>query len=933
MFKLRLFGTPQLEGPAGALPSPGPRRLAALASLAAAGAAGLTRDKLIARLWPETDEDRARRNLSQLLYAMRTELGAELVEGTGTLRLDPAQCFSDVAAFDAAITDGRDADAVAVYLGELLDGFHLSDSAEFEAWAEAERSRRSAQAVAASVRVATAVPATDLRVAADAWRRAVALDPVNARTVRRAMDALAADEDRAGAIRVGEQYAARVRSDFDAEPDSAVLTRLDELRRTPGGAADAGAGRARTAAANGPEDVSRAEAPVSTSTHAGSRARTRTHWNGIPLRRSRLLVAGAAVLGLGALLWGRDPASVLRDGEFVIIAEFVNRTGDSLLTRTVGSAMTAALQQSARVTPLPRARVAAALVRMQRPDTTERLDLSDAREVAEREGVRLVIAGEVIAAGPERQVIGRVIEARSGRIVATRAARASSDAELLAAIDRLAAAMRLDLGDAAAAVADAVPLPDVTTSSLAALHYFAEAREASRRNNEDLAISLYARAVATDSTFASAHAQLGAAYARNNNLPRSAFHFQRALAQADRLPLDELLTIQIADAYARGDVGQAVHYSRSYLARRPRDAGAWLRLAFYLYNSGQDVAAREAYAEAEKLAPLPPVGILNLGSTWLSNARRTGQRESYDSARFHYERAFGLDPALQYNVFYNQMYGAILIGAGLPDSARATFDRMTARGSLDRARGLRSNGFLDALTGDWSRATRGFADAALQSTADRQWTSALRNEALHADLLLTLGDREAADAPLRRATAIALRETLEARALAFVALAQVKAGGRREVEAVLARMRRVSRPENAGERAAILAVEGAQHLAAGRASAARTALHTAFVEDSLSLHIQVLYAKALVAAGEDSAALAAWDQAARTAGFGYEGQFDWQFADYERGRLLERLGRPEEAAAAYRRLVARYPVMAGRTDPREIRDARERLSRLESARP
>lgn len=932
MFTLRLFGTPQLEGPAGALPSPGPRRLAALASLAAAGAAGLTRDKLIARLWPETDEDRARRNLSQLLYAMRTELGAELVEGTGTLRLDPAQCSSDVAAFDAAINDGQDADAVTVYLGEFLDGFHLSDSAEFEAWAEAERSRLATQAVAASVRVATAVPATDRRAAAGAWRRAVALDPVNARTVRHAMDALAADEDRAGAIRVGEQYAARVRSDFDAEPDSAVLTRLDELRRTPGAAAAAGAGRAGTTAPRRTEGPPAAE-PVSASPHAGSPAGTRTRWNGIPLRPSTFLVAGAALLGLGALLWGRRPTSALRDGEFVIIAEFVNRTGDSLLTRTVGSAMTAALQQSALVAPLPRARVAAALVRMQRPDTTERLDLTDAREVAEREGVRLVIAGEVIAAGPERQVIGRIVEARSGRIVATRTARASSDAELLAAIDRLAAAMRLALGDAAAAVADAVPLPDVTTPSLTALHYYAEAREASRRNKEDLAISLYARAVAADSTFATAHAQLGAAYARNNNLPRSAFHFERALAVADRLPVDEALAIQILDAFARGDLGLAVHYSRNYLARRPRDAGAWLRLGFYLFASGQLEAAREAYVEAEKLAPLPTQSILNVGTSWLSSARRSGERASFDSARFHYDRAFRLEPALEYNTFYNQQYGTILIGAGLPDSARATFDRMTARGGLDRARGLRSLAFLDAYRGDWSRAARGFGDAALQSAADRQWTSALRNEALHADLLLAIGDRDGAAAPLARATAIALRETLEAQALAFVALAQVRAGGRREADLVLARMRRVARVENAAEQAVILAVEGAQHLAAGRAMAARTALRTAHVRYAALPQVQILYARSLAATGADSAALAQWDELARFTGFGLEGQFDWQFADYERGRLLERLGLPERAVAAYRRMVARYPASASPTDPPQLRDTRERLSRLESARP
>lgn len=75
MFRLRLLGTPHLEGNAGIVQQ-GPRRIAILAALAASGPAGLTRDKLIALLWPEGEDERSRRNLSQLLYAMRTELGA-----------------------------------------------------------------------------------------------------------------------------------------------------------------------------------------------------------------------------------------------------------------------------------------------------------------------------------------------------------------------------------------------------------------------------------------------------------------------------------------------------------------------------------------------------------------------------------------------------------------------------------------------------------------------------------------------------------------------------------------------------------------------------------------------------------------------------------------------------------------------------------------
>ena len=175
MFRLRLFGTPQLEGPAGLIPTPGPRRFALLASLAAAGTAGLTRDKLVARLWSEADDDRAKRNLSQLLYAMRTELGADLVEGTGTIRLHPSTVWCDVAAFDAAVAARDDATALELYRGPFLDGFHLADAPEFSDWADTERDRRSRTARTAAVRAAeqaAQVTSADPHAVSGAWDRA-----------------------------------------------------------------------------------------------------------------------------------------------------------------------------------------------------------------------------------------------------------------------------------------------------------------------------------------------------------------------------------------------------------------------------------------------------------------------------------------------------------------------------------------------------------------------------------------------------------------------------------------------------------------------------------------------------------------------------------------------------------------------------------------
>ena len=84
------------------------RRLALLALFAAAGSVGMSRDKLLAYLWPESDAERARHVLNQLLYAQRRQVGGdpggeELFLGRKTLRLNPAMIATDVGAFEEAL--------------------------------------------------------------------------------------------------------------------------------------------------------------------------------------------------------------------------------------------------------------------------------------------------------------------------------------------------------------------------------------------------------------------------------------------------------------------------------------------------------------------------------------------------------------------------------------------------------------------------------------------------------------------------------------------------------------------------------------------------------------------------------------------------------------------------------------------------------------
>src|SRR6478672_7576741 len=105
------------------------KRLGLLAILAAAGASGVARERVLALLWPESDDPHARNAFNQLLYMVRRDLGADaIVEVDGVFTLCSAVVGSDVAAFTAAFTARDFAAAVSRYSGPFLDGVYLRDA-------------------------------------------------------------------------------------------------------------------------------------------------------------------------------------------------------------------------------------------------------------------------------------------------------------------------------------------------------------------------------------------------------------------------------------------------------------------------------------------------------------------------------------------------------------------------------------------------------------------------------------------------------------------------------------------------------------------------------------------------------------------------------------------------------------------------------------
>jgi len=238
MLQLKTFGGLSVEQDGTQCGGAGSRRktLALLALLAAAGKKGISRDKLVAHLWPESDAVHGRDLLKQACYALRRDLHEPLLFlGSTGLHLNSAVISSDVEAFEQALEHGESERAIPLYTGPFLDGFYLNGSGEFERWVEVERARLTKCVSKASERLATDASARgDRPAAAEWWRRLVTLDPFSSQAALGLMTALVAAGERAEAIQQGLAYAERLRAELNAAPPTALLELIQRLREEGG---------------------------------------------------------------------------------------------------------------------------------------------------------------------------------------------------------------------------------------------------------------------------------------------------------------------------------------------------------------------------------------------------------------------------------------------------------------------------------------------------------------------------------------------------------------------------------------------------------------------------------------------------------------------------------------------------------------------------
>lgn len=634
MVSLALFGAPTIERPDGAVTGrvAQGRRLALLAFLALSRSRRVARDKVIALLWPESSTERARHQLSDDLYVVRATLGDDVILSFGDeIALNESVITSDVGTFEQLLDVGQLDQAVRLFAGPLMDGFHLAESAEFDQWLETQRARLGQRYATALEALAEQAEARgDLAAAVECWRRLAAHDPYSSRTALRLMHALDAIGDRTAALRHAKLHSALVREEFEAEPDPQVTALTERLRRGP-------PPRDPVESTIAPVASVYDGAPVPTDVPPAAQPSTRRPYTSTAFRWGAVAVLGivlafVAVRNLGA----RRPSAPLAAS--VGVLPFVNMSA-APEDRYFGDGLTEQV-----ITAL--SRIDGLHVAARTSSFALRDEKLDVRAIGDTLGVAAVLEGSIRRDGNRLRITAQLIDAKTGYHLW--ADDYDRDLEGILTVQQeiataIAGALKLRLSPDGSATASR-PQPDMQSYDLYLRALYLRnslAPEALRQ-----ASTLLDRALEREPRFALAVAAKASVLAPQiflGHIPAAEGTPQLRTFTARALELDPSLgeahvTLGVLRLFFDWDWKGAEQALHRAIELNPNDAHAWHHLANYLRATGRAEEGVAARRRSLELDPLNARTAVLVGSDY-------GGIGDFERALTYYRRALKLEPA------------------------------------------------------------------------------------------------------------------------------------------------------------------------------------------------------------------------------------------------------------------------------------------------
>ena len=348
--------------------------------------------------------------------------------------------------------------------------------------------------------------------------------------------------------------------------------------------------------------------------------------------RKRWLVPAAAVVVLALLAGGvffmhQARSHALTGKDSVVLADFVNTTGDAVFDGTLKQALAVQLEQSPYLNLLPESRIREALRFMGRqPD--ERISNDVAREICMREGAKAMIAGSIGSLGTHYVITVSALNAQNGDVLARQEIEAENKEQVLKSLDKATSQLREKLGESIGSVQKfATPLEQATTSSLEALQAFTLGQAQHQKLDDDKAIPYLKRAVELDPNFAMANATLGVVYSNltQGGLATSfiskAFDLKERASERERLYISshyyDLVTRDIEKAIkCRAFHEKAITTYEQWVQTYPRDTAPRDNLSLRYTALGQHEKALASSSEAMRIDPKDVYAYQNVADSY-----------------------------------------------------------------------------------------------------------------------------------------------------------------------------------------------------------------------------------------------------------------------------------------------------------------------------
>ena len=324
------------------------------------------------------------------------------------------------------------------------------------------------------------------------------------------------------------------------------------------------------------------------------------------------VVAAIAIAALGLFyLPRRTPA--LTEKDTILLADFVNTTGDGVFDGTLKQALSVQLGQSPYLNIFPDDRVNQALRFMGR-NPGDRITRDIAKEICQRQGLKAMILGSIASLGSHYVVTLEAVNANQGDSLAREQVEAESKEQVLTALGKAATSMREKLGESLTSLKkfDA-PIEQATTSSLEALKAFTQASELRQADHQNEAIGFLKKAIEIDPNFAMAYARLGVTY---NNLfqadlaeqySQKAYDLRDRVSERERYYIEEKYT-----SYVTGDRDEAIKILKAWEQDYPNDFVPHNNLGVNYSIAGRYEESLAEMREAIRLSPNNTLAFGNL---------------------------------------------------------------------------------------------------------------------------------------------------------------------------------------------------------------------------------------------------------------------------------------------------------------------------------